>query len=386
MLPFSVDRHSHRTLTDQLAAGLRRAIETGCFKPGDSLPTMRELAAECGVSIDVVRTAVGRLAGEGLVTARPKRGIEVCGDTRFRWRGHVLYLHWASATSYYEAVLSEAVLQYLVSQRILVTSIHLSGDDTAAGNPQVQAVLKAGAVDLAVVSGSAAYVDAVLAGNGVPFVQMASFWENASPMACRMMTPDFSAAYRQVVRHAADCGVRSMAIVSPPRDGQALATRAARAGIAVTMLPVERRTDHGLPEAVERAGLDALTHWLETMTALPDLLFFSDDYLARGGLTALLAHGIGIPRDVQVITWANRNLGPVFPIPLTRVESDPKRDGKTLAELAIQALKNPDKKTRRPRRYGPEFIVGQTTRTTGAREKAPSALRRQPLPAERVHK
>ena len=50
---------------------------------------------------------------------------------------------------------------------------------------------------------------------------------------------------------------------------------------------------------------------------LPDVLYFSDDYVAMAALLVLVMHGVRIPQDVGIVTWANRGLGPVAPFSLT---------------------------------------------------------------------
>jgi hypothetical protein len=49
-LPFRIDRQAGKTLTAQVADGLREAILTRRFKPGNTLPTKLEMAAELGVN------------------------------------------------------------------------------------------------------------------------------------------------------------------------------------------------------------------------------------------------------------------------------------------------------------------------------------------------
>jgi DNA-binding LacI/PurR family transcriptional regulator len=105
-----------------------------------------------------------------------------------------------------------------------------------------------------------------------------------------------------------------------------------------------------------------MARWLAGGRRLPDAFYFTDDYLAQGALTALLDHGVRIPAQVQVITHANRNLGPVFPRPLTRVELDPVGDGHLLAKLVVDLLAHPGHRVRRPIISDHRFIRGETTR------------------------
>lgn len=64
------------TAQDRAAAALRAAILDGELRPGQRV-NQEEWAARTGVSLIPVREALGALAGEGLVTYRPRRGYAV---------------------------------------------------------------------------------------------------------------------------------------------------------------------------------------------------------------------------------------------------------------------------------------------------------------------
>jgi DNA-binding GntR family transcriptional regulator len=64
------------TAQDRAAAALRAAILDGRLRPGQRV-NQEEWAARAGVSLIPVREALGALAGEGLVTYRPRRGYAV---------------------------------------------------------------------------------------------------------------------------------------------------------------------------------------------------------------------------------------------------------------------------------------------------------------------
>lgn len=61
---------AHELVLDRM----RRSMELGQFRPGDHLPTERELAEMLNVSRTVVRAAVAVLEREGLITVRRGRG------------------------------------------------------------------------------------------------------------------------------------------------------------------------------------------------------------------------------------------------------------------------------------------------------------------------
>jgi GntR family transcriptional repressor for pyruvate dehydrogenase complex len=65
------------TLTKQATETLRRFILTEDLKPGDQLPSERELSESLSVSRNIVREALSVLVAEGLILKQPGRGIFV---------------------------------------------------------------------------------------------------------------------------------------------------------------------------------------------------------------------------------------------------------------------------------------------------------------------
>lgn len=65
-----------RSLTERVYASLRADILSGRIAPGQKLKP-RDLGAARGVSLNVVREALSRLAGERLVSALPQQGFAV---------------------------------------------------------------------------------------------------------------------------------------------------------------------------------------------------------------------------------------------------------------------------------------------------------------------
>lgn len=58
----------------RVADQLRQAIAEGRYSPGQKLPTGKDLAAELGVAVGTVRSALDLLKEEGLVTTHHGRG------------------------------------------------------------------------------------------------------------------------------------------------------------------------------------------------------------------------------------------------------------------------------------------------------------------------
>jgi GntR family transcriptional regulator, transcriptional repressor for pyruvate dehydrogenase complex len=68
---------SRDTLTQQATGTLRRFILTTELKPGDQLPSERDLSASLSVSRNIVREALSVLVAEGIIEKRAGRGIFV---------------------------------------------------------------------------------------------------------------------------------------------------------------------------------------------------------------------------------------------------------------------------------------------------------------------
>jgi DNA-binding GntR family transcriptional regulator len=61
----------------QIAAWLKGRIESGEFRPGQRLPTERELQETLGVAATTTRRAYRLLAAENLVVTTPGRGTHI---------------------------------------------------------------------------------------------------------------------------------------------------------------------------------------------------------------------------------------------------------------------------------------------------------------------
>ena len=66
----------------QLASILRDRIAAGEFRPGDVLPSEKDLVQEHGLARETVRRAVKVLRDEGLVVTIPGRGAFVPPDPK----------------------------------------------------------------------------------------------------------------------------------------------------------------------------------------------------------------------------------------------------------------------------------------------------------------
>jgi DNA-binding transcriptional regulator YhcF (GntR family) len=73
----TVDLHSAIPLEDQIRSEIQRAVAQGDVKPGDSLPSVRQLAGDLGIHWNTVARAYRRLRDDGLLTVGRGRTVTV---------------------------------------------------------------------------------------------------------------------------------------------------------------------------------------------------------------------------------------------------------------------------------------------------------------------
>jgi DNA-binding GntR family transcriptional regulator len=75
-MTFCVDKLQPKTLRQQIAAQIREALLRGALKPGEKI-VERDLAAQFGVSLTVVREAIIQLETEGVIVKRANASTSV---------------------------------------------------------------------------------------------------------------------------------------------------------------------------------------------------------------------------------------------------------------------------------------------------------------------
>ncbi len=353
-----MNQNDVRTLVDQVADGLRAAITDGYYKLGDAIPPSRDLAPLLGVSRRVTKTAMERLVGEGFILSRPRIGSVVRDRAARRWRGNILFVQRTAGRVYYVNVFTAALRAQLVKAGWLFTQV------TAPPNPSVATDLSelelhlTHPVSLAVTMFDNPPAERLLSKSGIPFVTL------CNKATCRRrgcvghVRYDRSTAADEFVEAARMAGVHSVLEVGCERFndvGAALKT----VGISSDVWIVDVAADGKRPAATVFAARDAFAARLaQSRTWLPDLIYFSDDYVCMGALAAFAAAGVRVPEDVRVVTWSNLGNDPVFAKELTRMEMDPESDAEKVADAILAHLEG--RPTDFPSTFGPTFRKGAT--------------------------
>jgi GntR family transcriptional regulator len=76
-LPISINPNSHVPIYQQIVDHIRRSVAAGVYRPGEPIPSLRQLALDLVVNPNTVQRAYEQLEREGLIQARRGLGMFV---------------------------------------------------------------------------------------------------------------------------------------------------------------------------------------------------------------------------------------------------------------------------------------------------------------------
>ena len=326
-----LDRSGKALLSNQLTEWLKASIRRGRFGQGAVLPGARELAAAANVGVKTATRALAVLAAEGWVV--PKRHVGSVVIERglpTLCRKRLLFFTEDPYYCYYHGQFFSSVRDQLLKSHVEISAALGCGCSVGDRFDQLKEFLKE-KWNLVVAIGSLPRLYRALEASGWPFLSIADGRQVVHSRAENCLgtvdigsgaaLPDFTAA---CVRK----GVRMVLQVQGLPDPYDAAEPLAACGIASRRVRVASR---GLPITMTQGGYTAVREWFGDGGRRPDVILFTDDYVAQGGLLALKDMGMRIPEDVAVAAHANKGHAPFWGRPLTRLEMDPVAHGRVLA-------------------------------------------------------
>ena len=342
VMSFSVDRSSKRDLSDQVVCGLRRAILTARYPAGSCLPTLSELSASLGVSMNTVRAAFRRLSDEGMIVSRTGVGSIVQPLGRRVCRGQVLLVFPESKSSYVISEMSYFLRNALMEEGYFVNEIVVPLDSNGRHRLEMLKLHLSEPIDLVIQIHRTPPIRRALMDSGVPFLTFdfdPSGRIRAGNCVCHVCA-HLDGGADELIAQCRAVNVKSVFLACAWSQCRNLARLFGKAGIAVVSRQFCTSEHYGRQEGVQRAGMEAIER---IMTDEPQLLsgllvFPDDDVFASGGLMALACAGLRIPEDVKVVTLSNKGAGPVYPKTLARLEVDARRLAACVVQSAMDFL------------------------------------------------
>ena len=334
-IPFKIDRNARENLPEQLANGFRQAILGGYYKPGERLPSFTQMVDELGVSIRTPRDAMKILLDANLVRSRPRIGCEVLARDERIWKGQVVVVvNAAYEGSYYVSVLIGAIRKAMVAAGYSFRSVTVDvGPRGRLDFAQLDAVL----------SGPLSYVIAVypddrlakrILKSGKPALAYVDVQSGGG-----LGTIRFAGARNMIsiARKIQKAGVRKIVVAEYSRM-PLFDQICKKAGLALEHLTVRPKEGPRYLGSLKERAMDVVVRRFAEKKDLPDLLLFTDDYVAFGGLVGLATCGIRIPDEMRILTLSNVGFEPVFPVPLAQIRIDPRANGASIAAKVLARI------------------------------------------------
>jgi len=345
-----VSQNDSRTLVSQVVDGLRQGIFSGFYRPGDVVPSYRDLSSILGVSQIVTKAALRQLVDEGFVVSRPRIGSVVRDRMEKQWRGHVLFLSEVGEENYAQMVLSDVLLDRLTAAGYLMTQVSIPQMSPRQYDFSRLDVALAQSVDLVVTVLARPPVLAHLARQKIPYAVFSEY-RKMPPSAVGSTWLDFDLALPDFAAACKAEGVEEVVLFYfwPTRCDAAVVLR--KAGVRVRKVRVKVDLSKIRLIGVKRAGVETFSRLIaEGRLPRGTVCLITDDYLASGALTAIACAGLKVPEDLRLVTFANKHLGPVYIRELTRMEFDARHAGEVLSDAVLEYLKTGI--------YPPNSVVG----------------------------
>jgi DNA-binding LacI/PurR family transcriptional regulator len=356
---FSIDRSQRGNLSRQIADGLRTAIETGYYRPGEILPPVRDLADILGVSMGIAVQAVNRIREEGLISPRPAVGSVVCAPEHPHWKGQVLIVVPPDGGNTADNTMSAVLRNNLISNGYLaLTAPVLRGDDGKCDFSLLELMLHQ-QTDLVVQLHDKPDISNWLSSHNIPFIRCTTDSGDLPQSCIGVVRFRKDAAISSFVSHCLEKNIDRVTVVSAWNQ-RATVEALKEAGIEVDNWHIE--LPRGAAGAqISKVALDFISERVpEIRERRIRNMFFTDDYLTSGALVALLGAGIRIPDELNIVTLANKTNGSglTFNVPFTRLEADPIDWGRIVSESVLGYLKNGAFAS--DVTIGPKYVRGET--------------------------
>lgn len=342
-LPFRMRRELQMGLVDQMVAGVKSAIVSGRYAFGETLPSLSEMAKAAEVSLKVPRQAYGRLVAEGWLSAKHGVGYAVASPNVPVWKGRVLIVFVNRGHYIWLQALELQRLLERAGYLVTYTAV-LDEDERSRIFGSFESALSVAKYDLIYVYSDSEWLLDKIAQANTPYVTChcatgKGRLRKGDKNHIANISFDYSAA-DELVKAAKSARIRTAAWVDFHAIHSAYGERLKKAGVRVFRwtTPLWNPNETGVCESVRRGSQTWFADFLAKGGRMPDLLLFTDDYVADGAFCAMAMAGVRIPEDVKVVTLYNRGLGFSYPREFTRLEVDSAGSAVALSEFLIDRL------------------------------------------------
>ena len=312
---------------------LRREIIDGKLMPGSRLPTQVQLVEQFRVSGVTIQRALDRLIREGFIHTRGRNGTFVTAHPPHLYSYGVVFRDEPKIgrSRYHEMLESQALRLQRSSDRTVTIFNGISGhEDTDASRRLLASVRSHQLAGLLLIDGDTFQDTPLLDEAGI--FRAAIMSRKVESLGCPIIFPDMTGMIDLALDTLIAKGRKKVAaLISVPVFIE-LGDYLRHAMMARGISPHERWIQivpHEIPAAVRNTVALMMAPGQER----PDGLFIVDDNLAEGASSGLVAAGVSVPHDVEVVAHCN------FPwsapvLPMQRVGFDTRQ----IMEMAVNVI------------------------------------------------
>ncbi len=327
------EQHSRLPLYRQAALRLQELIAREGLRPGDRLPSSRELQKKFRVSLVTVEAGMKLLVEAGVLSRRPRLGTFVAAagsdapPAVARRRLRIQFSGILPSDLYWGRVLTAlcTVPELAMFEKSLEVSDAAAVPPNGGGHSPEAGVILCGYTSPELVRR--------LRQEETPFVMIGGFSAPGLPVFKfdAVVHDDAERSYF-ATRHLLELGHRAVACVAGPAGSRLSEDFRLGYRRAMTEYDVPDDLCHVEPAAVHtvEAG-EQLGVRLLTMIPRPSAIFCCDDRLAVGVGKAALRLGFRIPEDLSLIGCGGLQIGQVMSPELTTIPSEPEESARLAA-------------------------------------------------------
>ncbi len=350
-----------KQLSESIADALRGELESGRYRAGKALPSVAELCKRFGAGAFAVRSALRKLRDEGFVAIKKHVGAIVSQKAACPWKGRVAFVAVGTPGSYFMHKQAVLLGERLRKRGYDLTTLFLGSQKDVAVHVDDVLRLAVNGLSFAVCYCSERQFVEVFDRAHVPYIILDGFARDF-PNARAVVRADTRKCYGKLIRALREGRVKNLLEVDFERVmDRSFKSQFVAAGISVQRLLCKWSYESPMRLVdVRRIGHEAVRDFFADerhRAHPPDAILFDDDYLAEGGLVALLEAGLRVPNDVKVVTFCNKGNEPFLGVSLARIENDPVAYADTVAEFILKLLAG---RSVKPPNISSRFIPGES--------------------------
>lgn len=319
-LRLHIDSQSNLPIFAQLRQQITWLIASGNLKPGDRLPTIRELADKLGIHMHTIRQAYHSLEKDGLVETRPSRGTRVKSfdlnsliTVESAAPSHTIGVLLPGVLSFYEPFIAGVEeIARRSGYMIIICFTHDREELTMQSAQQLAAKSVDGILAASPMTG---VFEKMFPSESLPIVYV-----DAPKFPTHSILMDLEKAGFLATDHLIHHGHQRIGMITAPLTWPNFQEtyKGYQRALATSHLGLQPELVLETPEFSAESGYQAALHLLD-MNEPPTAIFVSGDLMTASLVRAFKENGRRIPEDFAVVSKDNIELAALIDPPLTTV-------------------------------------------------------------------